>query len=231
MIRSVGQQFTDYSKHRPDTILNMALNIDDLLQTPPADLINALKALRDERGDLESKESLLMQIIDIRSNQGGEVAKEINELGAAIGLGSLRDQIKQVLLSRQAEEPLMFPKDVRMELVSWGNRSVTLENVRVTMQRMAVGRDAQTTPTNPSSSATTGSAASGSSSTTPTTPAVLPMPHVTRLQLRSAAGYTAEAVLRRGDFVHARAEQNGSVTLGYSCSVNHETAAGGAASS
>jgi hypothetical protein len=119
----------------------MPLDIDDLLQTPPADLIDALKALRNERGDLESKESLLMQIIDIRSNQGGEVAKEINELGAAIGLGSLRDQIKQVLLSRQAEEPLMFPKDVRMELVSRGNRSVTLENVRVTMQRMAVDEE------------------------------------------------------------------------------------------
>jgi hypothetical protein len=51
------------------------------------------------------------------------------------------------------------------------------------------------------------------------------MPHVTTLQLRSAAGYTAEAMLRRGDFGHAAGQQNGSVTLGSSCSVNHETAA------
>jgi len=75
------------------------------------------------------------------AKQGGPAAGEIAALGGAAGIGPLRNQILQVLESRREEENpanlMMVPKDVHDELVGRGNRSVTLDNVRVTMKRMA----------------------------------------------------------------------------------------------
>lgn len=65
-----------------------------------------------------------------------------------------------------------------------------------------------------------GSASGGTASTAPAT---LPMPYTAILQLRSAQGYTAEMVLRRGSFTHAAGQQNGSVTAGTSCTVDTQT--------
>jgi len=107
----------------------------------PCSPIADLKALRDQRAMIETKEGVIVQILDALTTQGGEVAERISALGAAAGLGSLREQITQVLLTRQGEEPFMVPKDVRAELVSRGNRNVTLENMRVTMKRMAEDGD------------------------------------------------------------------------------------------
>jgi hypothetical protein len=113
-------------------------SLDQLLQTPPAELVANLKALRDDRASIESKEAILEQLLDVLVQQGGAVAEEVAALGASVAIGPLRNQIVQVLSSKQEEgEAVMVPKDVQEELVARGNRTVTLDNVRVTMKRMA----------------------------------------------------------------------------------------------
>jgi hypothetical protein len=113
-------------------------SLDQLLQTPPAELVANLKALRDERASIESREAILEQLLDVLVQQGGEVALEVAALGGSAAIGPLRNQIVQALLSkREEDEWLMVPQGVHQELVQRGNRSVTLDNVRVTMKRMA----------------------------------------------------------------------------------------------
>jgi hypothetical protein len=112
-------------------------NLDDLFKTPPAELISNLQALRDERAVIERKERMLEQLLEMLTEQGGDVADEIAALGAANAIGPLREQIRQVLLSLTPEGPLRVPKVVFDELVARGNRSVTIDNVRMTMKRMA----------------------------------------------------------------------------------------------
>src|SRR6266851_2949185 len=44
-------------------------NLDELFLTPPADLIGKLKALRDDRAGIESKEAIIEQLLDVRDQQ------------------------------------------------------------------------------------------------------------------------------------------------------------------
>lgn len=111
--------------------------VDRFLETPPAELVADLKALRDERAAIESKERLVEQLLEMLSQQGIAIAEEIAELGGSVGIGPLRNQIAQVLLSQQQEENLfMAPLAIHEELVRRGNRTVSLDNVRVTLRRM-----------------------------------------------------------------------------------------------
>jgi hypothetical protein len=114
-----------------------ALDVDQLLNTDPNDLIEGLKKLRDERAGIESKEAILKQLLDIHMGKGGEVAEQVAIFAAQNGIGPLREQIRQVLASKQSEEPLMMPVQVHTMLGALGNRSVTIDNIRVTMKRMA----------------------------------------------------------------------------------------------
>jgi hypothetical protein len=112
--------------------------LDRLLQTPPAELVSELKSLRDQRAGIESREAVLEQLLDLIARQGGPVAEEVARLGGDAAIGPLRNQIIQVLASKRKEgEPLMVPQGVHQELTARGNRAVTLDNVRVTMKRMA----------------------------------------------------------------------------------------------
>jgi hypothetical protein len=113
-------------------------SLDRLLETPPAELVADLKALRDERAALESKEAVIEQLLEVLTQQGGAAADEIAKLGASVAIGPLRNQIMQVLISkREEDEFVMLPMAVHAELISRGNRRVTIDNVRVTMKRMA----------------------------------------------------------------------------------------------
>lgn len=125
-------------------------SLDQLLQTPPADLVANLKALRDDRASIESKEAILEQLLDVLVQQGGAVAEEVAALGGSAAIGPLRNQIMQVLTSKRREEDLyvMVPQAVHQELVARGNRAVTLDNVRVTMKRMADSGELERTQPN-----------------------------------------------------------------------------------
>ncbi|HXN38954.1 MAG TPA: hypothetical protein VN892_13025 [Solirubrobacteraceae bacterium] len=113
--------------------------LDKLLQTPPAEIVSDLKTVRDERAILESKEAMLEQLLEMLSRQGGEVAQEIAALGASVAIGPLRNQILQVVTSMRQEDDLLttVPAAVQEALIARGNRKVTVDNVRVTMKRMA----------------------------------------------------------------------------------------------
>jgi len=117
-------------------------SLDNLLQTPPSELIADLKALRQERASIESKEAVIVQLLEMLSRGGGAPAEEIAELGASLAIGPLRNQIIQVFRSkREEDEVVMLPVSVHQELVARGNKSVTVDNVRVTMRRMAESRE------------------------------------------------------------------------------------------
>lgn len=127
-------------EHLPNTpaTLRRVSQLDNLLQTPPAELVADLKALREERTAIESKEQVLVQLLELLAQKGGSVAEEIAELGSSVAIGPLRNQIIQVLRSKQEEgELVLLPMQVHQELVDRGNKAVKLDNVRVTMTRMA----------------------------------------------------------------------------------------------
>ena len=116
-------------------------SIDKLLQTPLPELVADLKALRDERAVTERKEAMLEQTLDmIIEQRGEEAANEIAVLGGSAGIGSLRNQIVQVLASKREQgapaSVALVPKEVLDTLAERGNRKATLDNVRVTMKRM-----------------------------------------------------------------------------------------------
>jgi hypothetical protein len=111
-------------------------SLDTLFSTPPARIVADLQALREERRVIESQESMLEQILEMHERQGGEAADEVAELGASVAIGPLRAQILQVLRTR-GDTAFFVPKDVHAELEARGNRKVTLDNVRMTMKRMA----------------------------------------------------------------------------------------------
>lgn len=119
-------------------------SLDQLLQTPLAELIADLKALRDERAVIEGKEAVLEQLLEMRAQQGGKAAEEIAALGGSVAIGPLRNQILQVLMSKQEEDEFfLVPQAVHQELITRGNRTVTLDNVRVTMKRMAESNEVE----------------------------------------------------------------------------------------
>jgi hypothetical protein len=94
-----------------------------------------LQQLRLDRAAIERKESVLTQILELLADQGDGAADEIAALGMVVG--SLRDQIVQVLTENQSQlNFFMVPKGMHDQLVIRGNGSVTLDNVRITMRRM-----------------------------------------------------------------------------------------------
>jgi hypothetical protein len=117
-------------------------SIDQLLHTTPADLVANIKALRGERADIETKERLLEQLLEVLTKQGGAIADEIAALGASAAIGPLRSQITQVLAEKRPDGLyFMVPQAIHDELVNRGNTRVKLDNVRQTMVRMADAKD------------------------------------------------------------------------------------------
>jgi hypothetical protein len=112
-------------------------NIDKLLNTSPAELIDGLKALGEQRAGIESQEAVLKQLLDLHLAKGGEVGQEAAIFAANHGVGPLREQIRQVFITKRESDPMMLPMAVHAELGARGNQRVTLDNVRVTMKRMA----------------------------------------------------------------------------------------------
>lgn len=57
---------------------------------------------------------------------------------SAVAIGPLRDQIRQVFGSKQADDEYFLPPvAVHQELVARGNQTATLDHVRITMKRIA----------------------------------------------------------------------------------------------
>jgi hypothetical protein len=113
---------------------------DKILDTPPAELLDDLKGLRQQKVDLGNRERVIVQLLEMILERGGQTAEEVVRLAAesAIAIGPLRDQIRHVMASKQAEdEHFLAPIVVHQELVARGNQTATLDHVRTIMKRMA----------------------------------------------------------------------------------------------
>jgi hypothetical protein len=118
----------------------MATSLDKFLDTPPAELIGDLKTLREEKIAIGNREGVIVQLLEMILQRGGSAAEEVARLAAdaAVAVGPLRDQIRQVLVTKQAtEEYFLFPLAVHQELEARGNSTATLDHVRTLMKRMA----------------------------------------------------------------------------------------------
>jgi hypothetical protein len=112
-------------------------SVDDFFEAPATELVGKLKQLHDERSSIESRESIIEQLLEVRAKEGGEAAAQIAALGAEAGIGPLREQILHVMSTLQSEgTPIVAPQQVYDELVKRGNRTVTIDAVRVAMRRM-----------------------------------------------------------------------------------------------
>ncbi|HEY3959617.1 MAG TPA: hypothetical protein VGL68_03805 [Solirubrobacteraceae bacterium] len=115
-------------------------SLDKILETPPAELLDDLRDLRQQKADLGNRERVVVQLLEMILEQGGEATDEVVRLAAeaAIAIGPLRDQVRQVMASKQADnENFLAPIAVHQELVARGNQTATLDHVRTIMKRMA----------------------------------------------------------------------------------------------
>ena len=115
-------------------------SLDKFLDTPPGDLISDLSDLRRQKTDIANRERVIMQFLEMILERGGPTAEEVVRLAAesAIAIGPLRDQIRQVFGSKQADNEYFLPPVVAHQaLVARGNQTATLDHVRTIMKRMA----------------------------------------------------------------------------------------------
>ena len=118
----------------------MADVLDKFLDTPPTDLVDNLKGLRQEKVAIKSREAVIVQLLEMILERGGPTAEEVVRLAAeaAVAIGPLRDQIRAVLTSKQADnEFFLAPVGVHQELVARGNQTATLDHTRTIMRRMS----------------------------------------------------------------------------------------------
>jgi len=135
----VPRQGRLYTSPDMSATVRRVASIDRLLETPPTEIVADLQALRDERLLIERKEAMLEQTLAIIAEQGGDAAERVAELRASAGVGSLREQIRQVVATKRTEGTYtvaVVPKEVLNALLERGNRDVKLDNIRVTMKRM-----------------------------------------------------------------------------------------------
>jgi len=115
-------------------------SLDKILETPPAELLGDLRDLRQQKVDIGNRERVIVQLLEMILERGGPTAEEVIRLAAesAVAIGPLRDQIRQVMASKQAEdENFLAPIAVHQELVTRGNQTATLDHVRTIIKRMA----------------------------------------------------------------------------------------------
>jgi hypothetical protein len=98
-----------------------------------------LIALRADRKALENRERLLQRTLELLVEENPEVAAHLERADVpSTPFGPLRMQIKRVLGTYPFREAAAWqPKEVLAVLQEQGAREITVDNVRVTMRRMA----------------------------------------------------------------------------------------------
>jgi hypothetical protein len=113
----------------------MSSSINELLASPPKQLLDELTTVREERLRAESTEEVILRMIDILLDSGGEAADWLNDpANGAMAIGPLRRQIIWAMRTRPDE--LWIPRNVADVLEAAGGRP-SIDNVRMTMLRMA----------------------------------------------------------------------------------------------
>jgi hypothetical protein len=117
----------------------MANTIKDLLGTHPKELLDELIKVREQEQLIVHERELLERLLEILVENGGPAAEWL--LDPARGLltvGPVRAQVLRVMDTAPADRGWQ-PREVYEQLVAAGNNKVTLDNVRITMSRMATG--------------------------------------------------------------------------------------------
>lgn len=114
-------------------------SFDDLLSKPVEEIVQALIALREQKRGLEIREDLLKRTLELRVEENPEAAAYFERPGnPATPFGPLRMQIKRLLASyKYRDRAQWIPRDVLELLTAQGATGLTIDNVRVTMRRMA----------------------------------------------------------------------------------------------
>jgi hypothetical protein len=114
-------------------------SLQQLLNTPIAKVLDDLIALREDRLSIENREHLLERTLELLVEQDPSAAAYLESPGNPFTpFGPLRMQIKRLLASYAFRDVAGWqPKAVLTALAEQGSRDLTIDNVRVTMRRMA----------------------------------------------------------------------------------------------
>jgi hypothetical protein len=117
----------------------MTSAITDLLGADPRTLLDDLKRIREQEQLLVHERELVERVLEILIENGGPAAEWLTDPARGVlTVGPLRSQILGVMRTGPPNAGWQ-PRDVHAQLVAHGNSKVTLDNVRVTMNRMATG--------------------------------------------------------------------------------------------
>jgi hypothetical protein len=115
----------------------VASAIEQLLKTPPEKLLKELDQVRERERLIAHERELLERVLEILSEGGDRPAGWLDDSSdGPVTIGPLRHQIRRVM-ALGPDDVLWLPREVHAELVRHGNAKATLDNVRVTMRRMA----------------------------------------------------------------------------------------------
>jgi hypothetical protein len=115
----------------------MESKLQELMNTPPQDLLEELNQIRERERLVTHERELLERVLEILVEKGGPAAEWLsNSAQGLLTIGPLRAQILQVMQMEPGKQ-LWMPREVHEQLVVHGNNKASLDNVRVTMRRMA----------------------------------------------------------------------------------------------
>jgi hypothetical protein len=106
------------------------------LQASPRDVLDELEAVHEQQIEVERKQVLLTQLVEMMLQRGGDSATALWKMRTDLPIGPVRFQIRQVMLSGE-QGAAWLPLAVHQAMAERGNSKVTLDNTRVTMGRMA----------------------------------------------------------------------------------------------
>lgn len=114
--------------------------VQDLLKSPPEDLLNELKQIRERERLLVQERELIERVFEILLENDDSVADLLNDPEfALVPIGPLRSQILRVMKANPKRNTWVA-KRMHEELSGIGSKA-TVDNVRATMRRMVANEE------------------------------------------------------------------------------------------
>lgn len=111
--------------------------ISQLMEASPESLLDELARVREKEQLIAHERELLERVLEILIETGGPTAEWLEDPARGLlTIGPLRAQVKRVL-ELEPKDTRLQPREVHERLAANGNNKVSLDNVRVTMVRMA----------------------------------------------------------------------------------------------
>lgn len=111
--------------------------IQQLMASHPEEILKELAEVRGREQLVTHERELLERVLEILIDGGGPAAEWLmDDARGILPIGSLRSQVQRVLKLGPTGKAWQ-PKEVHEKLINHGNSKASLDNVRVTMSRMA----------------------------------------------------------------------------------------------